>query len=802
MGEINKTIHKYINASSPEEALKYENLLYIYLFIPIYIAVAVFNATFYPFYGAGLRMTLINTGAFVANILILVIAKLFVKSEMVKSYLIIFGFTAFLIFLVAHYYSFLWGVVWIVAAIFVVIAMGRNDNKLLVFITFDIMALSVYVMLRYPEFNDFHIFVSQCLAFAGLIFVIAMIKKIHRRRVKMISSQLRQTELIAEMSSELVAVNQENFERKIENFLDVFGKLFDADRLRIMKLSPDRLSINHEIEWAAPGIERNADRVKSIDLREDYWWNEQLESRQIFVISDVEALDPEASPGRERMKSLNIRSMISIPIVMNDTFFGFLLVSCVRHRETWRDDEKRIMTVLANILGDAYLKVEKENEIRHMAYYDSLTGLPNRFLFKKKLCDYIESITENKLAVLFVDLDSFKSVNDTLGHESGDALLMEIAKNLQQGLEKQEFVARFGGDEFIVLIPHRNMTRLNDRAQAIMDMLSKPVEVNGQDFFVTASAGIALYPVDGRDTQTLVRNADLAMYKAKEYGKNQYAFCDTDMKQTVAKQVYLTNMLNKALENGELLLYYQPQISLSTKKIIGVEALIRWDNPELGMILPGVFIPLAEQSGMIHEIGKWVLETALRQNKLWLDMGLQPVRMAINLSVEQFRNPKLVQIVGNALRETGLEAKFVELEVTESIAIKEIHSVVPTLMELKSLGLTISIDDFGTKYSALTRIKNLPVDRIKMAMEFVQGITVSSKDEAIALSIITLARSLGLKVIAEGVETSAQLNFLETKICDEVQGFYFYRPMPAEEIEKLLKQQALHDERLLEKEIG
>ena len=793
ISKYNELVSNYINATSEEVSLKYENAITLYVFIPLFIFIALFNLVFYPFFGADLKMILITSAALLFIILILIFVKKYLKSERMKSRIIISVFTLYLVFLFAHYYDFINDVVWVLVAIFVVIAMGRKDNKLLIGITIDAVILSVYVLLRYPEANAMHVFVSRCLAFCGLFFIIAMIKKIHSRRVGMISSQLKQSQIIAQMSSEMISVSQENFESKIESFLDVFGNLFNMDRVRIMKLSSDRLSLIHKFEWVAPGIERNAEKVKSIDMQLNYWWNEQLESREIFVISDVDALDPEKSRGKEILRSSNIRSLISIPIIMNDAFFGFLIVSCINKRETWRNDEKRMMTVLANILGDAYHKIEKEEEIMHMAYYDALTGLPNRLLFKEKLCDYIENnkTNPNKLAVLFLDLNSFKSVNDTMGHESGDALLVQIGKKLKQMLTMQEFVARFGGDEFVVIIRYQDDDELIGCVQKIRAVLNRPFSVNKQDLYVTASAGIALYPVDGEDWQALVRNADLAMYEAKQLGRNQYVFCSSAMKEAVAKQVYLTNKLNKALENDEFVLHYQPQICVTTRKIVGVEALIRWDSPELGMISPGIFIPLSEQSGMIHDIGKWVLKTALKQNKMWMDMGLGPIRMAVNLSIEQFRNPGFVQIVRNAIQETGVNAEYVELEVTESIAIKKAYSVVPTLKELKALGLTISIDDFGTMYSSLLRIKTLPVDRIKMAMEFVQGITVSEKDEAIAILIITLANSLGLKVIAEGVETIEQLNFLEQKICDEVQGFYFYKPMPAEEVEKILLEQTM-----------
>jgi EAL domain-containing protein (putative c-di-GMP-specific phosphodiesterase class I) len=320
-----------------------------------------------------------------------------------------------------------------------------------------------------------------------------------------------------------------------------------------------------------------------------------------------------------------------------------------------------------------------------------------------------------------------------------------------------------------------------------MGAFNRPMYVGEHEFFITASAGIAIYPDDGRDSNTLKKNADLAMYEAKELGKNQAAFCTAGLKEDVERRVQLSNLLYRALENRELVLYYQPLVDIATKKIIGVEALLRWDHPELGMISPGVFIPLAEQTGLINPIGRWVLETACRQNKAWQDAGLAPLRLAVNLSVEQFHDPNLVEIVGETLNDTGLEAQYLELEITESIAIRETGYICQILQKLKTLGVLIAIDDFGTKYSSLARIKQLPIDRIKMAMEFVHGISVSEKDEAIAKVIINLASNLGLKVIAEGVETESQFEFLKSRVCDEVQGYYFYRPMPAADLERLLR---------------
>lgn len=296
-----------------------------------------------------------------------------------------------------------------------------------------------------------------------------------------------------------------------------------------------------------------------------------------------------------------------------------------------------------------------------------------------------------------------------------------------------------------------------------------------------------MYPSDGEDVETLIKNADIAMYKAKEGGKNRYVMCTALMKEKVTEAMMLTNGLYRAYERNEFYLLYQPQVCSQTGEIKGVEALIRWNHPELGIIPPSRFIPLAEQTGIIISIGEWILRTACMQNMKWRSAGLPGIRMAVNLSLQQLQNHGIDSVVEDVLSETGMDTEWLELEVTESIAMKESHEVTDTLNAFKKQGIAIAIDDFGTEYSSLSRLKNLQVDRIKIAMPFVQGIGVSEKDEAIARAIIVLAKNLGLQTIAEGVETEQQLSFLRQNMCDEIQGFYYYRPMPPEEIEKLLR---------------
>lgn len=453
-----------------------------------------------------------------------------------------------------------------------------------------------------------------------------------------------------------------------------------------------------------------------------------------------------------------------------------------------------IIILIGYVVNKMYLNKLQENNahintIEQLAYYDHLTGLPNRLLFSDKLEQAILKTknTDKILAVLFLDLDDFKMINDTMGHDLGDQLLIDLAKRLLDVLYPTDMVSRFGGDEFIVLA--NNLTNPDEVkliAERILGVFEKPFKLNNLEIHVTASIGIALYPIDGEDKEILIKNADLAMYKAKSKGRNQYEICTALMKITMAKNVEMYNSLHLAIERNELVLYYQPQVSYHSGKIIGVEALLRWNHPQLGMVAPGKFIPLAEQTGLISSIGDWVIRNACQQNKLWQDAGLPCIRMALNLSIHQF-NTQIVNQVSTILEETGLNPEYLELEITETIAMQETGYIIEVLQAFQALGITISIDDFGTEYSSLNYLKHLPVDRIKIAIPFVQGIGVSDKDEAITIAIIHLARNLGLKVIAEGVENKAQLIFLTRRMCNEIQGFYFYKPMPANEIEALLR---------------
>jgi diguanylate cyclase (GGDEF)-like protein/PAS domain S-box-containing protein len=449
-----------------------------------------------------------------------------------------------------------------------------------------------------------------------------------------------------------------------------------------------------------------------------------------------------------------------------------------------------LATMNAALQAEIIERQKIQERIEYLAYHDYLTDLPNRLLFTDRLEQAILQArrTEKPIAVAYMDLDAFKRVNDTMGHTQGDELLKTVAYRLTGTLRVSDTVARLGGDEFIFMFQNfTDVTAVTRITETIFNCFNQPFELENQYFFMTASLGVSIYPADGENVETLIKNADIAMYKAKDKGRNKCVFCSQLMKNEVMETMRLTNGLYRCLERNELVLYYQPQMNCRSGKIVGMEALLRWQHPELGLVPPGRFIPIAEQTGLIMPIGEWVLRTACKQNKVWQDAGLTHIRIAVNLSLFQFQNPNLVDEVAAILKEIGLSANYLELEITESVLMKETEYIIEILKLFKNLGVAIAIDDFGTEYSSLNYLKELPVDKLKIAMPFVHGISKSNKDEAIIKAIIVLTQSLGLNVIAEGVETEHQLKFLTQLMCDEIQGFYYCKPLPAHEAEKLLK---------------
>ncbi len=420
--------------------------------------------------------------------------------------------------------------------------------------------------------------------------------------------------------------------------------------------------------------------------------------------------------------------------------------------------------------------------IEQQANYDTLTGLANRSLLHDRLQQAILSAANygTRLAVVFVDLDRFKFINDSLGHHVGDELLRAMAERLKQSVRESDTVARLGGDEFVLLI---NGQRDPDAVAVVLERMlsdiSQPWTIPQGDFNVTCSIGVALYPDDGDTAETLLKHADTAMYRAKEKGRNNFQFFTAELNALITQRLELENKLRRALERQQFELHYQPRVDMQSRKIVAAEALIRWQVSEHEIVPPSRFIPIAEEIGLIAPIGKWVLRTACEQNKAWQDAGIPPFVMSVNVSARQFRQENFVQIVADVLRETALDACYLEIELTESAVMHDAEQFIAMLGELNDLGVQIALDDFGTGYSSLSYLKRLPVDRLKVDRSFVQDIATDADDATIVRTIVALGHNLGLKVVAEGVENEQQLEFLRDNQCDELQGYYFAKPMSA-----------------------
>lgn len=434
-------------------------------------------------------------------------------------------------------------------------------------------------------------------------------------------------------------------------------------------------------------------------------------------------------------------------------------------------------------------------QLIYQAHHDTLTGLPNRLRLEENLQHALEEAkrSQHQVAVLFIDLDRFKLINDSLGHSFGDALLKQVAHRLQNHLRHGDIVARQGGDEFVVVLKViRNLQSVNKMALNLLQALREPFYVEGQELYISASIGISLYPSHAETVSEMLRYADNAMYQAKDQGKNNFQFFSQDMSETEQRNLWLVTQLHKALEYGELLLFYQPQIELGSGKITGVEALIRWDHRELGLVSPGEFIPLAEETGLIVPVGTWVMEESCRQAKAWQLQGYPPMRMAVNVSAMQFNRDNFVEIVVQSLEKSGLEPCWLELELTEGLLLSDTQATISKLKKLKELGVFVAIDDFGTGYSSLRYLQQMPIDLLKIDQSFVRWLGSDAEEDAKARALLKtiamLGQNLGMKIIAEGVETLEQLNYLRGIGCEEVQGYLFSEPKSVPDLEVFLNE--------------
>lgn len=449
------------------------------------------------------------------------------------------------------------------------------------------------------------------------------------------------------------------------------------------------------------------------------------------------------------------------------------------------DDSYHTIGVFAQ-LRDITEVYNAQQRFNFLANHDEQTALPNRRFLTANLTSLIEERNgvevNNQLTVIYLDLDRFKIVNDTLGQKDGDIVLKKIANRLVSHFGEKDFIARVGGDDFVLVVPVKQKGEVQQIGERLVKIFNEPFIMKGYDFHITASIGIAVFPNNGRTTEELLVNADTAMFRAKKQGKNQFVLYSDELNPKSHDKILMEASLRKAIDSNELVLYYQPQINIKTKKMIGVEALVRWQHPTLGMLPPSKFVPLAEETGLIKQMDEWVLRTACKQNKEWQDMGIPPFSVAINLSSNQFASDELPDLVQSVLCDTGLKPEYIELEITETMTMDVEHAI-PTLKKLNELGVKISIDDFGTGYSSMNYLTKFPIDRLKIDRSFIWNIEKNVSDSNIVITIIRMAHNLGLKAIAEGVENEKQLQFLREHGCDEVQGFFFSEPLPVENIE-------------------
>ncbi|MGG6296517.1 PAS domain S-box protein [Leptolyngbya sp. AN02str] len=581
----------------------------------------------------------------------------------------------------------------------------------------------------------------------------------------------------------------------IPKALAILGETAEVDRVYIYANHPHHvtreMAMSMKYEWVRAGV--------APSLPQTHWQNQPYSAfglkrwYQAFQTGQsIRSVVQEMPPREQELLSRDgIQSIIMVPIFVEGNLWGFIGFDDCTHARAWTASEESILVVSAASLGGAIKRQQTEEKMRHQAYHDSLTGLPNRVMYNCRLNQTLAQAqrSSDMFAVLFLDLDHFKTINDTLGHAVGDQLLRQATQRMNQCLREEDTIARWGGDEFTLLLPSLKVPEDAAKvAQRIAAALKPVFNLEGHDLRVSCSIGIAIYPYSGKDAQTLLKNADAALYRAKDQGRNNYQFYTAVLNQRASERLTLDSSLHEALEHHEFVLHYQPQFNMTTNEITQMEALIRWQHPILGLVPPSEFIALAEENGLIVPIGEWVLETACWQYQHWLSQGIAPQRIAVNLSARQFQQPDLVEQVMAILQKTGMLPQHLELEITETAAMKDIEFTTQMLRDLRSMGVRIAMDDFGTGYSSLGYLKTFPLHALKIDRSFVQDLKMHSDDMAIITAIVALGHGLNLNVVAEGVETEDQLQLLRSLQCEEMQGYLFSQPLTAQEATQLLEQ--------------
>ena len=560
-------------------------------------------------------------------------------------------------------------------------------------------------------------------------------------------------------------------------------------------ISTSGLDVTHSAVYRVAGATDPLLQIAGVGWRADAPTSVERESStgrallagQPVIIDDLRAIGGTAAPAH--FKGEGLLSGVEVAIPTSDGAFG-VIGAYSREPGRFSKDDASFLMAIATSLGTAIGRKRAEERLAYVAQFDSLTGLPNRTLFRDRLSQAMTRAERggSQLALMLLDLDRFKEINDTLGHRAGDRLLQAVAERLTGALRTVDTVARLGGDEFTVIFEDaESVAAVTLVAEKVVGALARPFPLDDQEYFLTVSVGITMYPSNPGDIETLIMNADVAMYDAKDRGKNNFQFYRAEMNAMKQERLSLEGQLRRAVDRDELFIEYQAQTDLRTNRVIGAEALLRWRHPDLGLIEPNRFIPIAEQTNLILQIGKWVLHRACAQNVAWQRAGLPRIRVAVNVSARQFR-AEFLGTVASALQDSGLAPDCLELEITEGLLVEDPEAASAVLSELKTLGVHVAIDDFGSGYSSLSYLKHFPLDSLKIDRSFVRDLSFDPDDASIARAIIALGHSLDLKVIAEGVETPQQLAFLRDHHCDIVQGYLFGAPVVADDMAALLRQ--------------
>ena len=576
--------------------------------------------------------------------------------------------------------------------------------------------------------------------------------------------------------------------------------------LRVTEISADVLGIHRVSVWL---LNEDASCIECLDLytdeddkhnssqvlyRKDFpRYFEAFERGVILSVNDARNDNRTDEFTEVYLKPENIYSMLDVPIMQEGRVIGIV---CHEHRysiKEWSLEEQEFAIAIASTVALS-LEIERrkktEDKLQHQADHDSLTSLPNRPLFMDRLNQAIKQAhrVDSAIAVFFLDLDHFKEINDSLGHAVGDAVLIKVTKLLKQYIRDVDTIARLGGDEFTMMMTSvKSVEQVSKIAQKLIDILKEPIVIDQHQLHVTSSIGISIYPNDGQSAETLIRNADSAMYKAKDEGRNVYQFYTVDMTERAFERVLMESNLHRALANEEFTIYYQAQVNAENSSIIGMEALIRWKHPDLGMVSPAKFIPLAEETGLITQIDRWVMKNAMRQVSQWYKEGLNPGRLSLNLAMKHLKENDFIEYLELCLEETECQAEWIELEITEGKIMKDPENSIKKLIEINDMGISLAIDDFGTGYSSLAYLKRLPVNKLKIDRAFVKDLPDDEDDVAITQAIIALAKSMKMTLIAEGVETVEQKDFLLEHGCSVIQGHFYSKPIDVEKYTQLLK---------------